>query len=96
MQQQQMQQQQQQSMGSDKYNTIYVSRGTASQMVGEILHSQGDTVEKLRESIVMECGFQPGFAMKVSSEVIPPGQKGYELVSRFLNPDFPVVVVDPE
>ena len=44
----------------------------------------------------MECGFQPGFAMKVSSEVIQPGQKGYELVSRFLNPDFPVVVVDPE
>ena len=65
-------------------------------MVGEILHSPSDTVDKLREAIAMECGAPHGFVMKISSHVIHPGKSGFELVSRFLNKDFPVVVVNPE
>ena len=80
----------------DKYSTLYVSKGSASQMIGEILYSPSDTVEKLREAISMECGVTPGFAMKISSHLIPPRQEDFELVSRFLNPDFPVVVINPE
>ena len=95
-QQQKQQQQQQQQSSEGKYSTIYVSKGSASQMIGEILHSPSDTVEKLREAICIECAQQPGFVLKISSETIPPGKMGFELVSRFLNPDFPVVVVNPE
>ncbi len=100
-QQMQVQQQQQQERPSsesqgDPYSTLYISKGIASQMVGEILYHKSDTVEKLREAIAMECGVPAGFSMKISSQAIPPGKHGFDLVSNFLNPDFPVIIVNPE
>ena len=65
-------------------------------MIGEILYSTSDTVDKLREAICIECGVPPGFTIKISSQVIAPGSNGFDLVSKYLNPDFPVVTVDPE
>ncbi len=94
-----VQQQQPPNHGSGqggKYSTIYVSKGSAGQILGEILYNTSDTVDKIREAISMECGVPPGFHLKISSHIIEPGRNGFELVSRFLNPDFPVVVVDPE
>ena len=79
-----------------KYSTIYVSKGSANAMIGEILYSSSDTIDKLREAISIECGVAPGFIMKISSQVIEPGKRGFDLVSSFLNPDFPVVIVDPQ
>lgn len=82
------------SSGS-KYSTLYISQGSASQMIGEILYSPADTIDKLREAISIECNIPSGFIMKISSHTIEAGQKGYDLVSNFLNPDFPVVIVNP-
>ena len=86
--------QQEQTQGD--YNTLYISKGTSDNVVGEILyHKDVDTVEKLRQAIAMDCGIPPGFNMKINTSIIGPYVNGNELVSKFLQSGFPVIVVDP-
>lgn len=85
-----------QGQGSQKFSSLYISEGTSDRVIGEILfNGDADTVDKIRQAISMDCGVPPGFTMSINGTLFPPGSQGHELASRFLNPSFPFVLINP-